>query len=407
MSLYQLARDGETDELLNHLWESESPAVRQRAAELLGELGVEDDDELVRGVVEAARTDDDSDVRAAAIDALDDIGPAAIDRLLVELTGVDTDEAPDWVRAERFAKALRADEPELRMAAASALGQLGEPKVTPALVDALDDSDPRVRVRVVAACGRLGDRRAVGPLADLLDGSRGETKRAIADALAEIGDDRALDALQRLLDDDNETIRWIAVSALGNATGLRPVRKLAAALTDESDTVRRAAVFSFIQLLSNAPSKQSHGVREAVVSNLQSAGDETVIDPLVEILTESTQRPQRRNAAWLLGRVTGSERSASVADPLIEALGDDDATVAQFAATSLSTVGGEAVEERLLDIVADPEVVADVQAKAVFVLGRVGGERARERLEALTHDSDDEEVRRRAFAALSKLGGYA
>ncbi len=407
MSLYQLARDGDTDELLTHLWESESPAVRRRAAELLGELGTESDDELVRGVVEAARTDEDDDVRAAAIDALDEVGPGAIDRLLVELTGVDTDDAADWVRAERFAKALRADEPELRMAAASALGQLGEPEVTPALVGALDDSDPRVRIRVVAACGRLGDRRAVGPLADLLDDSRGEAKRAVADALAEIGDDRALAALQRLLDDDNETIRWIAVSALGNATGLRPVREFAAALTDESDTVRRAAVFSFIQLLSNAPSKQSHGVREAVVSNLRSVGDETVIDPLVEILTQSTQRPQRRNAAWLLGRVTGSHRAESVVDPLVEALGDDDATTAQFAATSLSTIGGEVVEERLLDVVADPEMASDAQAKAVFVLGRVGGEQSRERLEALTHDSDDDEVRRRAFAALSKLGGFA
>lgn len=52
MSLYQLARDGDTDALLSALWESDSVAVRTRAAELLGELADETDHEIVRGVVD-------------------------------------------------------------------------------------------------------------------------------------------------------------------------------------------------------------------------------------------------------------------------------------------------------------------------------------------------------------------
>ncbi|MFC6725780.1 HEAT repeat domain-containing protein, partial [Halobium palmae] len=73
MSLYQLAHDGDADELLTKLWESDSSAVRARAAELLGEIGTEEDAELIRGVVEAAREDDSEEVRAAAIDALDEL----------------------------------------------------------------------------------------------------------------------------------------------------------------------------------------------------------------------------------------------------------------------------------------------------------------------------------------------
>jgi HEAT repeat protein len=43
--------------------------------------------------------------------------------------------------------------------------------------------------------------------------------------------------------------------------------------------------------------------------------------------------------------------------------------------------------------------------KAAFTLGKVGGERARRELDQLIDQTDDEEVRKRAFSALSKLGG--
>jgi CRISPR/Cas system CSM-associated protein Csm2 small subunit len=37
----------------------------------------------------------------------------------------------------------------------------------------------------------------------------------------------------------------------------------------------------------------------------------------------------------------------------------------------------------------------------------VGGERARKRLDALLDETEDDDVRQRAFSALSKLGGRA
>lgn len=407
MSLYQLARDGDADEILTALWESDSVAVRARAAELLGELADETDGELVRGVVEAAVDDDDETVRAAAIDALDEMGEAAVERLLAEMTGANVEGGADWVTVKRFASALSADQPELRMAAANALGRLGDRDATPALVKRLGDPDPRVRIRAATACGSIGDPRSVGALVDLLSDDRRDVKRAAADALANVGDDRALRALRGLLDDDSETIRWVAVSALGEANSARPVTDLAAALGDESALVRRAAVFSIIGLLSNAPRQQSHQVREAVVSELAAVDDDVVVGPLVELLEESVQRPQRRNAAWLLGRVTPDTEADAVVDALVAVLDDDDEPTAQFAATSLSKVGDGYAERRLLDLVTDVEADPKAQAKAVFVLGQIGTDRSRERLERLTNESDDQEVRRRAFAALSKLGGHA
>lgn len=407
MSLYQLARDGDTDELLTVLWESDSVAVRTRAAELLGELADETDGELVRGVVEVVVDDDDEAVRAAAIDALDEMGQTAVERLLAELTGADLDSGADWVRVKRFARALSADQPELRMAAANVLGRLGDRDATPALVKRLDDPDPRVRLRAATACGSIGDPRSVDALVELLSDDRREVKRAAADALAAIGTDRSLNVLRRLLDDDSETIRWVVVSALGEASSARPVTDLATALGDESANVRRAAVFSIIGLLSNAPRRQSHRVREAVVSELAAVDDDVVVGPLVELLEESVQRPQRRNAAWLLGRVTPDGRAEPVVDALVAVLDDDDEPTTQFAATSLAKIGGDYAERQLLDVVTDVDADSKAQAKAVFVLGQIGTDRSRERLERLTNESDDQEVRRRAFAALSKLGGHA
>jgi HEAT repeat protein len=78
---------------------------------------------------------------------------------------------------------------------------------------------------------------------------------------------------------------------------------------------------------------------------------------------------------------------------------------AQFAVTSLATIGGDSVETALLELLSDREASTDAQAMAAFGLGKVGGDRARKRLNTLVDNTDDEEVRKRAFSALSKLGG--
>ncbi|WP_129115122.1 HEAT repeat domain-containing protein [Halegenticoccus tardaugens] len=408
MSLYQLEREGDVDELLSLLWESDSPAVRRRAAEVLGRTGTDESAELVRGVVRAARTDDEPAVRAAAIDALDELGPSAIDRLLVEMTGAEVGDEADWVTARRYVRALSADPPELRMAAANALGRLGDERNVSGLVDALCDEDARVRARAADALGRIGDPRAVDGLVALLTDPDAEARRAAADALAGVGTDRALAALLGLLDDASEPLRVIAAGALGDAGDERPVSRLAAALADESDAVRRAAALSLLELLSNAPRERSHAVREAVVAELADAGDEAVVSPLVDVLSEGTRRPQRRNAAWLLGRVAVADDVAErVVDALCDALADEDASTAQFAATSLATLGGDAVERRLLGVVGDASAPPTARSKAAFVLGRIGGERSRETLGKVRDEATDEEVRRSVFAALAKLGGPA
>jgi len=402
-SLFELEKTGETDEIVSLLQNSGNEAVRRRAAEILGD--VDGNDQVVEDALVTAVEGDDSDaVRAAAIDALDQ--RHAVERLIGALSDEEVPtEGAEWARAEALVELLSADRPELRMAAANALGRLGNHAGTKALVGRLGDPDARVRARAARAVGRIADPRAVSALRKALSDESVDVRREAADSLGRIGSEEALDALLDLLDDDSETVRRIAANSLGNFGSAKPLDALVSLLSDDVEAVRRAAVFSLIELLSNAPGQQSHQLRQRMVEKLSADDHRSVVESLIDILEQGTQAHQRRNAAWLLGRVTGEDNRAAAVEALVSVLGDDDGMTAQFAATSIANVGGEAAEDALLDLLDDPEAGADARAKAAFTLGKVGGERSRDRLDSLIDDTDDEEVRKRAFSALSKLGG--
>ena len=408
MSLFEYERDGDADALVEALESANTTEVRRRAAEMLGAFENHGDRHaIVEALVEAASTDE-GPVVAAAVDALDQLGRDAVEALLARQADVDLAEsAPDAAKAAAFTEVLSADLPELRMAAANALGDVGEPDAVPELLARFDDPDPRVRARAARACGEIDDARAVEPLRDLLDEPHVGVRREAAEALGRIGNREALGALLELYDDESERVRRIAVAGFGKFDTDRPVDALVDALEDPSTPVRRTAVYSLIEVLSNVPTEESHDIRAAVVSTLTAREDGTVVDPLVELLEESTQEAQRRNAAWLLGRITDGTADRDVVDALVEALGDDDEMTRQFAATSLATIDGGAVETALLAVVEDEEAETDQRTQALFALGKVGGDQARERLDALLQESEDETIREAAFAALSKLGGQA
>jgi len=404
MSLYEHERSGDAEAIVETL-ESGSASVRRRAAELLGEFDGHDRREDVIDALVVAATDDDDRVAAAAVDALDRLGDGALDRLVATAAGIELDDAADWQKAEAFVAALESDRPELRMAAANALGELGQPEAVSALADRFDDPDPRVRARAARACGQIGDPRATTALEGLLGDSSGSVRRAAAEALGRIGGRRALAALLELYDDPDPRVRRIAVGGLGAFDTDRPVDALAAALTDESGPVRRAAVFSLLELLSNVPGETSHELRETVLAELAATDDETITDPLVEILAESSQATQRRNTAWLLGRLLDDDADREAVDALIEALADGEQMTRQFAATSLAEIGGTRVERELLALAEDPDLDETARGQALFALGRVGDEETATRIETLVDETDSETVRKRAFSALSKLGG--
>jgi HEAT repeat protein len=410
MSLYQYEREGDAQALIGVLARSENEEVRARAAALLGELeDHEDRDDIVRALVRAAQ-EEEGNVVAAAVDALDTLGQDAIEALIASMADVDFGDGAEWVRAKAFTRALSADVPELRMAAANALGELGQRDTVRHLTDRFADSDPRVRARAARACGKIGDARATDALAGLLDDPKAAVRREAAESLGAIGNRQALQALLGLYDDDSEIVRRIAVMGFGSFENDRPVDHLVTALGDESPAVRRTAVYSLVALLSNVPSERSHEIREAVLERLSASDDETVVGPLVDIMTESTQNAQRRNTAWLLGRAVDPEDPGTrrqVVDALVGALRIEDRMTRQFAATSLAELGEDYAEAELLGVATDDAADSETRGQAIFTLGKIGGQEAREDLERLLEETDDETIRQQAFTAISKLGGGA
>jgi HEAT repeat protein len=406
MSLYEYERNGEAQEIIRVLRSSENANIRGRAAELLGRLDEHDDrDDIVRALITAVQEDDSDAVVGAAVDSLNDLGQDALEQLMTTMADIDIDEGADWVRAKAFIRGLSADIPELRMAAANGLGELEEGDAIPQLVERFQDPDSRVRARAARAVGLMNDPRATDGLESLLTDPKAAVRLEAAEALGRIGNRQALTALLQLYDDSDERVRRIAVNGFGKFSNDRPVEYLIDALTDESAPVRRTAVFSLIELLSNVPTEQSHEIRETVVEKLSATEDGTVVAPLVEILERGTQASQRRNTAWLLGRVLDDESNRDAVDALIVALADGQQMTQQFAATSLAEIGGTYAESELLSLATNDENDSEARAQALFTLGKIGDEETAHEIEQLLEDTEDQQVRKRAFSALSKLGG--
>jgi HEAT repeat protein len=380
--LYELARDARATDVVAYLRRGSSPVVRRRAAEILGELAAdvdEDADEaVVRGLVDAVRADDDEGVRARAIDALAQYGEDALDRLVRELDAPDGDGA-DRPRTELFEAWLEADRPEFRLAAATALGRIGRTRSLSALLPATTDPSPRVRARAVTACGRIGDERCLGPIQDRLDDPQPTVRKAAVTALGSIGTQDALRPLVSLVRDGDERIRRAAAEELGEFGALDPVVPLVQALTDDVDAVQRAALLSLVQLLAEAPPERRRPVQDAVAEPISRADTLTLVPDATDLVAEGRGTEVRHTAAWLLGHladVDGADEDGhldAAYDCLLDALGAADDRTARLAAASLAELGGDDLERRLRILIEDEDVSESVTARARSVLEAIGG----------------------------------
>jgi HEAT repeat protein len=96
----------------------------------------------------------------------------------------------------------------VRMAAARAIGEVRDSRATDTLIATLSDADWRVRQLAAWALNEMKEKRAVAALCQLLLGdSRPEVRRAAAEALGEIASAQALPSLHQALNDPEATVR--------------------------------------------------------------------------------------------------------------------------------------------------------------------------------------------------------
>lgn len=109
----------------------------------------------------------------------------------------------------------------LRHAAVAALAQIGDPRATPHLIEALEGTaSPSFQESVIQALATLGDPRATAPILRLLTRSFDrKVRECAAEALGKLGDTAATAPLIEAVRSDAKPVRQKAADALRRITG--------------------------------------------------------------------------------------------------------------------------------------------------------------------------------------------
>ncbi|MFQ5894177.1 MAG: HEAT repeat domain-containing protein, partial [Nitrospinota bacterium] len=186
------------------------PEVREAAAQALGSF---EDREATQALVTALREAADPEDRGHAARALSHAsGPDVVDALIA---------------------ALGDDDPLVRREAAVALAHTGDPRAVEPLCEAL--SDPEVIGVAAHALGEIGDAKATPSLLDRFRSEPKAGKLLTARALGKLGDDRSSDALlEAVLREPDHDVRREAAHALGRTSGDPAVETLLKTLQDST-----------------------------------------------------------------------------------------------------------------------------------------------------------------------------
>lgn len=257
---------------------------------------------------------------------------------------------------------------------AMALGRIGSPDALPYLLGQLDD-DPQVTIAAAGALGAVGDRRAFEPLLGVLDHPVDAVRRAAVGAINSIGHPDTESVVLRLLQDRSDRRREAAARIAGYFGYASCADTMVALRSDPSEQVRRAVV----EHLTNF---EDSAAVAATVSALQA-------DPV----------PSVRGAA---ARALGQDAEAHSLDALLVACRDPDMWVRYYAVRGLGHRGGA---DRIVDALrtlttSDPAPPVRIAcADAIAILGDV------RLVPALVQAASDPE-REVAEAALRAMGSF-
>jgi HEAT repeat protein len=145
-------------------------------------------------------------------------------------------------------EALKKPSVAVRIAALGVLERSADPSVHPEVEKLLQDKEASVRGAAVEAAARCGGARSVPALLKCLKDESWEVRQATANALGSLGDSSAVDGICELINDPDRDVRESAVAALAAISDRRAIVPLATALYDEESSVRNAATAALHQI---------------------------------------------------------------------------------------------------------------------------------------------------------------
>ncbi|MFQ5625800.1 MAG: HEAT repeat domain-containing protein, partial [Methyloligellaceae bacterium] len=307
--------------------------------------------------------------------------------------------AKDVTSKQQLIALLRDPDPDVRVDAAVALGEMRVGKaVEPLLESVTSDPDGEVRIQAVVSISKLGSKKAVDQLIqcvredgypeldlivdDLEYAPCWEVQSQALNALGHIGDKRAAEAVIEFLQgDDYEDLQETGFRVLAQLDNPKTNRFLMEKLADGGRLARRRAARAL------GRSSELNGGQ----------GDtEDVVPGLVEALLDEDSEV-RIAAVQALGKC----QNPAVAVSLAMLLNDPEPQVRQEVARVLGSIRRGYVVERLHALLdeARPETRRDI----VQLLGEIGDPASHDTLVALL-DTQDEDLLYEVMLALGKIG---
>ena len=381
--LKALAAAGVTAESQSSQLSAGDVGDRVRAAERLARLG---DTKAVEPLIDALTGAKELQVRVKAADALGELRDRrAVDSLMT---------------------AAQAPEIEVRTAAVTALGLIADHAAAETLFIAARDNEPAVRGAAVRSLSALGI--SVEKVSSDLSSSNWQIRVAAVTTFGRLGDPNAVPLIITALKDTDSRVRSEAARTLGGFSTPTATDSLIGALRDQSADVRVEATFALgrtkdsraLVPLTSLLTDRDARVSLAAAESLARLQDPRATRVLIESLSSADWRVRSR-ATQVLARVAGEGSLEQAIGPLAIALADKDPVVRYYASEALTGIGGKAVPALIEALRAHRESDRD---RAARVLWRIGAPSVDPLLAVLQDRSSTPEMRAASARTLGIIG---
>lgn len=407
--------------------------IRYVIAAALGESG---DKRVIKVLIESL-ADPDWTIRKSATMALAEIGDNAVDMMLEYLRGPNEDIRDGCLRSlvragdrglkrlfdeivkmddnqrflirksivkigsrvvEPLMRLFKLSNPEILSFAASALGEIGNPRAVPVLITGLSHSDWNVRRSSAYALTEIGER-GVDKISEALKSANDDVRYWVTRILESIGEP-GVPYLVKALQDPSREIRFFAAKALAGSFDPSVVRSLMNSLSDEVWSVRKAAAESIARIenlniedMLRHISSDNADVRYWTTQILAEVGKQH-LPKIIELMRKGTAE-LRLYACQAAGMIDSPE----LIEPLINSLRDDSEWVRTYAAISLGQTGDSRAIIPLIRCFSDRN--SDVHRNVILAFKKLGTQVYGELIKCI--EGNDLELKKNSAIAFAEM----